>query len=135
MVRTTKKTIAALETFVARLKSLEEPAKSGIAFVMLIQDPAYEDHNVALTMGEGEVSTSFCLQLVQLANFMKGQDAHPSWRFVTVPPDKVIETRYARREAWRKLHCPPECGGNWSQCCPGCHGAIPDDFQPIEEKR
>jgi hypothetical protein len=33
-----------------------------------------------------------------------------------------------RREAWRKIHCRPECGGNWSQCCPGCHDKIPDDF-------
>ena len=36
---------------------------------------------------------------------------------------------FDRREAWRKLHCTPECDGLFGTGCKGCHEAIPEDFE------
>lgn len=42
---------------------------------------------------------------------------------------EMFQRDIAHLEAWRALHCLPECGGHWSQACPGCRGKIPDDFK------
>jgi hypothetical protein len=69
--------------------------------------------------------------VIDMLMIHRAEEAEVDPRYASAPADREADMRraFARREAWRKLHCEPACDGVWGTGCKGCHEAIPEDFE------
>jgi len=69
--------------------------------------------------------------VIDMLMIHRAEEAEVDPRYASAPADREADMcrAFARREAWRKLHCEPACDGVWGTGCKGCHEAIPEDFE------